>query len=207
MDKELDMEKILAAFRRNRYEASYFATKEEAAAYLDSRIDGKVVGLGDSQTLLALDLYTRLGKHNIVHDVQQSPEAQGMGFKEYAKTTMLTDVFLCSANAVTEDGIVVNMDGTGNRVAAAIFGHEKTYYVVGINKICPDLESAIWRVRNVAAPKNCHRKHKKTPCAIKGDHCYNCSSPERICNGLLIEYKKMSNMDMEVVFIGESLGF
>jgi len=203
----MEITKVLEALRKNRYEASYFDTKEEAAAYLDSKIDGKVVGLGDSQTLIALKLYELLKKHNEVHDVQQSPEAQGMGFKEYAKTTMLTDIFLCSANAMTEDGVVVNMDGTGNRVAASIFGHEKTYYVVGVNKICPDLETAIWRIRNIAAPKNCHRKHKKTPCAIKGDRCYNCSSPERICNGLLIEYKKMSNMDMEVVIIGEELGF
>lgn len=203
----MDMEKILEAFRKNRYEASYFATAEEAAEYLDSKIDNKLVGLGDSQTLVALGLYQRLLKHNTVHDVQQSPEAQGMGFKEYAKSTLLTDIFLCSANAVTEDGIVVNMDGTGNRVAASLFGHEKVYYVIGINKICPTLEDAIWRIRNIAAPMNCHRKHKKTPCAIKGDKCYNCSSPERICNGLLIEYKKMSNMDMEVVIIGEKLGF
>lgn len=203
----MEIEKVLKSLRGNRYEASYFNTAEEAADYLDSKIDGKIVGLGDSQTLIALGLYEKLKIHNEVRDVQKSPEAQGMGFKEYAKQTMLTDIFLCSANAMTEDGIIVNMDGTGNRVAASIFGHEKVYYVVGINKICPTLEAAIWRIRNIAAPKNCHRKHKKTPCAIKGDKCYNCSSPERICNGLLIEYKKMSNMDMEVVLIGQELGF
>ena len=119
---------------------------------------------------------------------------------------MLTDVFLCSVNALTEDGILVNMDGTGNRVAAALFGHEKVYYVAGVNKICPDLDHAIWRLRNIAAPRNCLRKHKATPCAKWGDRCYNCASPERICNGLLIEFKKMSNMEMEVVLVGECLG-
>lgn len=61
-------------------------------------------------------------------------------------------MFLCSVNALTEDGILVNMDGTGNRVAAALFGHEKVYYVAGVNKICPDLDHAIWRLRNIAAP-------------------------------------------------------
>lgn len=203
----MDIEKVLEAFRKNRYEASYFETAEAAAEYLDSKIDNKVVGLGDSQTLIALNLYDRLATHNTVHDVQKSSVNQGMGFKEHAKSTLLTYIFLCSANALTEDGIVVNMDGTGNRVAASLFGHEKVYYVVGINKLCPTLEDAIWRVRNVAAPMNCFRKKKKTPCAIKGDKCYNCSSPERICNGLLIEYKKMSNMDMEIVLIGEKLGF
>jgi NAD-dependent dihydropyrimidine dehydrogenase PreA subunit len=203
----MDIEQVLANLRKNRFEASYFATKEEAAAYLNSKIDGKVVGLGDSQTILALGLYESLSKHNEVHDVAHSPINAGKTFADYAKTTLLTDIFLCSANAVAATGEVVNMDGTGNRVAASLFGHEKVYYVVGINKICPDLDKAIWRVRNVAAPQNAKRKHKKTPCAIKGDKCYNCMSPERICNGLLIEFKKMSNMDMEVVIIGEELGF
>jgi hypothetical protein len=202
----MDIEQVLANLRKNRFEASYFATKEEASVYLNSKIDGKVVGLGDSQTILALGLYESLGKHNEVHDVAHSPINAGKTFADYAKTTLLTDIFLCSANAVAATGEVVNMDGTGNRVAASLFGHEKVYYVVGINKICPDLDKAIWRVRNVAAPQNAKRKHKKTPCAIKGDRCYNCMSPERICNGLLIEFKKMSNMDMEVVIIGEELG-
>ena len=202
----MDIEKVLEAFRKNRYEASYFSTAAEATDYLDSKIDGKLVGVGDSMTLVKLGISERLKKHNDVKDVKDSPAFTGKGFAEFAKCTLLTDIFLCSANAITEDGIVVNMDGTGNRVAAAIYGHEKTYYVVGINKLCPTLEDAIWRVRNVAAPRNAQRKHKKTPCAIKGDKCYNCSSPERICNGLLIEYKKMTNIDMEVVIIGEELG-
>jgi hypothetical protein len=157
----MDIEQVLANLRKNRFEASYFATKEEASVYLNSKIDGKVVGLGDSQTILALGLYESLGKHNEVHDVAHSPINAGKTFADYAKTTLLTDIFLCSANAVAATGEVVNMDGTGNRVAASLFGHEKVYYVVGINKICPDLDKAIWRVRNVAAPQNAKRKHKK----------------------------------------------
>ena len=202
----MDIEKTLKALRANRYEASYFATAAEAVDYLDAKIDGKLVGIGDSMTIKDIGLAKRLATHNQVNDVANSPEFSGKGFAEYSKCTLMTDIFFCSANAISEDGVVVNMDGTGNRVAAAIFGHEKTYYIVGSNKICPTLEDAIWRVRNVAAPQNAMRKHKKTPCAIKGDKCYNCSSPDRICNGLLIEYKKMSNMDMEVVIIGEELG-
>ena len=202
----MDIDLVLANLRKNRFEASYFATKEAAAAYLNKKIDGKVVGLGDSQTLLSLGLYESLGTHNDVRDVAHSPLNAGKTFADYAKGTLLTDIFLCSCNAIAATGEIVNMDGTGNRVAASLFGHEKVYYVAGINKVCPDLDKAIWRVRNVAAPQNAKRKHKKTPCAVKGDKCYNCQSPERICNGLLIEFKKMSNMDMEVVLIGEELG-
>ena len=189
-----DIERVLQGLRANRFEAHYCATAEEAREYLNGKIDSKKVGIGDSETLRKLDLHESLAAHNQVHDVLRSPINKGAPFFEFAKGTLLTDVFLCSANAMTEDGIIVNMDGTGNRVAASLFGHEKVYYVVGVNKICPDLDHAIWR------------KQKATPCAERGDRCYNCASPERICNGLLIEFKKMSNMEMEVVLVGECLG-
>ena len=201
-----DIERVLQGLRANRFEAHYCADAAEARAYLNGKIDGKKVGIGDSETLRKLELHEALAAHNQVHNVLGSPINKGTTFFEYAKGTLLTDVFLCSVNALTEDGILVNMDGTGNRVAAALFGHEKVYYVAGVNKICPDLDHAIWRLRNIAAPRNCLRKHKATPCAKRGDRCYNCASPERICNGLLIEFKKMSNMDMEVVLVGECLG-
>jgi len=201
-----DIEKLLQNLRRNRYEACYYSTAAEAVRYLDEKIDGRTVGIGDSETLEKIGVHDALAKHNNVHNVLRSPLNKGATFFEYAKGTLLTDIFLCSVNALTESGIVVNMDGTGNRVAAALYGHKKVYYVVGVNKICPDLDHAIWRLRNIAAPRNCMRKSKATPCARRGDRCYNCASPERICNGLLIEFKKMNNMDMEVVIIGENLG-
>ena len=81
------------------------------------------------------------------------------------------------------------------------------YFIVSTNKIAQTLETAIWRARNIAAPSNAKRLGIRTPCAVKGDRCYNCSSPDRICNGLLIYYKKMSNTDMEIVLIDEMLGF
>lgn len=202
----MEIAKVLENLRKNRYEATYFASGAEALNYLDSKIDGKIVGIGDSMTLFNLGVYDKLCAHNTVYDVLHTPNGTREEFFEYANKTYGTDIFLCSLNALTEDGILVNMDGSGNRVGSSLYGHEKVYFVVGVNKICPDLEKAIWRVRNIAAPKNCHRKKKKTPCAIKGDRCYNCSSPERICNGLLIEYKKMTRQEMEVIIIGEELG-
>ena len=71
----------------------------------------------------------------------------------------------------------------------------------------PDFDSALWRLRNVVAPKNARRLGKKTPCAAKADKCYNCSSPDRICNALVVHYKKMGSMDMEVVLVDQELGF
>ena len=128
-------------------------------------------------------------------------------FLRIAKDCLTTEVFITSVNGLTADGVIINMDGTGNRVAGSLFGHRKVYYVIGRNKIAPDLEQAIWRVRNVAAPQNAKRLQLRTPCALRGDKCYNCASSDRICNGLLIQMKKMNDMDMEVLLIDEDLGF
>jgi hypothetical protein len=109
-------------------------------------------------------------------------------------------------NAMAETGELVNIDGTGNRVAGSLFGHEKVYFVAGINKVCPTLEEARFRARNVAAPANAARHGYRTPCAVRADHCYDCASPDRICCGEMIYHRKMRFIDMEVVLIGEKLG-
>jgi hypothetical protein len=109
-----------------------------------------------------------------------------------AQKCLTTQAYLTSVNAASETGELVNIDGTGNRIAASLFGHEKVCFVFGVNKIEPTLEKAIWRARNIAAPKNAKRFGLKTPCAVKGDCCYDCSSPDRICNVLSIYQKKMN---------------
>ena len=78
---------------------------------------------------------------------------------------------------------------------------------MGVNKIAPDYDKALWRARNIAAPKNAQRLGRRTPCAEKGDRCYNCSSPERICNALVVHYKEVRSMDMEVVLVDQELGY
>jgi len=130
-----------------------------------------------------------------------------MSFIDTAKKCLTTKIYLTSINALSETGELVNIDGTGNRVAGALFGHEKVYFVAGINKVVPTLEDAIWRARNIAAPKNAMRLGLRTPCAKKGDRCYDCSSPDRICNGMMIHFKKMNDIDMEIVIINKQIGF
>ena len=92
-------------------------------------------------------------------------------------------------------------------MSASLFGHRKVYIVAGKNKVSPDYDSALWRLRNVVAPKNAQRLGRKTPCAVKGDKCYDCHSPDRICRGLVVLYQKMRPMDMEVVLIDQELGY
>ncbi|MBQ9564813.1 MAG: LUD domain-containing protein, partial [Synergistaceae bacterium] len=130
----------------------------------------------------------------------------GAEFIEVAKRVLTTDVYLTSVNAAAETGELVNIDSTGNRVAASLFGHRRVFFVLGTNKIEPTLERAVWRARNVAAPKNAQRFGFKTPCAVRGDRCYDCSSPDRICNALTIYLKKMKSVETEIVIIDEPLG-
>jgi len=185
------------------YLVSVFSTAAEAAAYMDKEIDGKTVGFGGSMTLKELGIYEKLETHNTMfwHAVV-SPETK----EAVRKAELSTQIFCTSANALSEDGQILNIDGIGNRVAASLFGHEKVYFVIGRNKLAPTYEEALWRARNIAAPKNAMRLGKKTPCAVKGDRCYNCKSPERICQSFVTLWGPSAGMETEVILVDQDLG-
>ena len=176
-----------------------FATAAEAAAYLNEAIDGKTVGFGGSVTLQDMGLYELLGSHNEVH-------WHWVNGPEERKAAMGTQVYLSSANGLAETGEIINIDGGGNRVASTLYGHEKVYLVIGRNKLAPTYDEALWRARNIASPKNAQRLGRKTPCAVKGDRCYDCKSPERICRGLVVLWGPMMGMETEVILVDEDLG-
>ena len=200
----MDQQRFVDNLKRRGYGVTVFDTGAQAAAYLNEAIDGRTVGFGDSETMLSMGLYDLLSTHNRCFDPMHRPE--GETFRETARKTLLTDVFLTSLNAMSETGELVNIDGTGNRVAGSLFGHEKVYFVVSLSKLCPTLDDAIFRARNVAAPKNAARHGFANPCALKGDRCYDCSARDRICNALVVHYRKMRGIEMEVVLIREPLG-
>ena len=191
----IDIEKTIKALERNKFVVHYFETGAEAVAYLKNRIRNKCVAIGDSHTLLEIGVHDALSEVNEdITDIQRPLPSES--FRDTALRTMGRDVFLTSVNALSQTGEMVNIDGTGNRVAASLFGSQEVFFVLGINKITPDLASAIYRARNVAAPLN-SKKNKKSslnPCAILDEKCYDCGSPDRICNALTIYYKKMRNM-------------
>ncbi len=196
-------DRLIRSLEKNRYVVSYFEEAEEAIKYLEQEIQGVTVGFGDSETLSALNLQQMLAKRNTVIDPSTSTKNT---FVEVGKKTLTTEVFLTSVNGVAETGEMVNIDGTGNRVAGSIFGHRKVYFIFGTNKVEPTLNRAVSRARNIAAPKNAKRLGLKTPCAVKGDRCYQCNSEDRICNTMNIHLKKMSNTWAEVVIINKPLG-
>ena len=199
----MNVEKALAALRENEFDARWFATAAEAADALCAEVKGKTVGIGGSVTVEQLGVYDRLSRENTVywHWCQPAAEAR--------KNAMAAEVYLLSANAVSETGALVNIDGTGNRVAASLYGRERVIFLVGVNKLAPTLEAAIDRARNVAAPLNARRLARKTPCALAEPmRCHDCHSPERICKGFVVQTRPMGGVGKtEVFLIGETLGY
>ena len=195
----MDIEKTIRNLERRGFRVTRFASPGEAADYLSGEIRDCTVGFGGSKTLDALGLYEKLAENNRViwHWKTEPNQARA--------DAMTADVYLSSANAISEDGEIFNIDGTGNRVAATLYGHRKVYIVAGTNKICPDFASALSRARNSAAVKNCARFGKKTPCQVDGS-CHDCRSPERICRALTVLWAPMNGMETEVVLIDAELG-
>lgn len=199
------MEKLKQYLETKGYQVSTFENKELAAAYLNNQIDQKTVGLGGSVTIHQMDLYTLLSEHNTVYWHDKKPE--NMTVMETRTAAARGDIYISSVNGISENGEIVNIDNTGNRVAAITYGPSKVYLVVGENKVAKDLEAAIWRARNIAAPLNAQRLNRKTPCAVKGDKCYDCNSPERICRNLSVFWEKPTGAEYEVILIRENLGY
>ena len=196
----MDIEKTIRALTGRGFAVQHFATGREAADYLDGAIDGTTVGIGGSKTIDQIGLYDRLTKHNTVWWHWRTP---GFDTLDHA---LNAPVYLSSANAISEDGEILNIDGTGNRTASLMFGHKKVYIVAGTNKICPDFESALYRARNVAAVQNCRRfPDKNTPCKIDGK-CHDCRSRDRICNALEVLWGPMNRMETEIVLIDGDYG-
>lgn len=186
------------------YDVRVFENKELAAEYIDEQINQSIVGIGGSVTISKMNLFSMLSKHNTVYWHDEKPE--DMSVMETRTAATRADVYISSVNGISENGEIVNIDNTGNRVAAISYGPSKVYLVVGKNKITQNLDTAIFRARNIAAPLNAQRLKKKTPCAVKADKCYDCKSPERICRNLSILWNKPIGM-YEVILIDENLGY
>ena len=195
----MDLEKTVKNLEARGFKVRCFDSGEQAAATIASQVTGCTVGFGGSKTLEALGLYETLSEKNTVFWHWKVPGAETL------RSAAFADVYLSSANAISEDGEIFNIDGTGNRLAATLYGHRKVFIVAGTNKICPDFDSALHRARDVAAVKNCARFGKKTPCQTDG-HCHDCRSPERICHALTVLWGPMNGMETEVVLIRSDYG-
>ena len=199
----MNLQTLTDHFTKEGFHVEYFDTGAEAAAYLAGRLHGKTVGIGGSKTVEQLGLYELLSRDNTVYWHWKTPGPETLARAAAAQ------VYLCSANGISETGELVNIDGAGNRVAASLGSRETVVFLAGVNKVMPTLEAALSRAKNIAAPLNARRLGKKTPCALSKElRCYHCDSPDRICRAtVVIDRKLLGVNEMELVLVGEALGF
>ncbi|MEW6033239.1 MAG: lactate utilization protein [Chloroflexota bacterium] len=199
--------KAVKALERNGFSACFVDSKEEARQKILELVpDGAAVGAGGSITIReigVLDVLKERGHRLYDHWAPGLTQEQVLAIR---RAQLTCDVFLTSANAVTSDGRLVCCDGAGNRVAAMAFGPKKVVVAVGANKIVCDLDTALRRVKEVAAPQALRDTGIAVPCVETG-HCQDCDSPQRGCRVTLILERKPYFTDIAVVVVGESLGF
>ena len=166
--------------------------------------EGSTVTWGGSESIKECGLVDALKDAPIT--IWDRKDVKPEDMKAFYLKAFSANVYLMSSNAITLDGQLVNIDGTGNRIAALTYGPDRVILIVGMNKVCPDLESAITRVHNVAAPPNCMRLNIENPCTKDGI-CHNCLSPTKICNMLHVMHFNRFPGRIQVVLVGEQLGY
>lgn len=200
-------EKMIKNLNRRNMEAFYCPTGEEAVRKVSELIaDGSTVTWGGTATVRDLGIPEVLKKRKSLHvldrDTTETPEEKETIYLK----AFTADVYLTSANAISEDGVIVNIDGNGNRVAAITWGPKKVIFVIGLNKVAQTIEAAIARARGIASPINSQRFDINTPCRIDGT-CHNCNSPESICSYVHILRNSRNGNRHIVILVGEDLGY
>ncbi len=198
-------EKLVKSLKRRNMTAYYCPTAADAIAKVNELIpDGSTVTWGGSMTIRDMGLTAALHQRPLtVLDRDLAPDRAGA--EEIYRQAFFCDYYLSSANAISHDGVIINIDGTGNRVAATIFGPKKVIFVVGLNKVAPDVQSALARARNVASPINTVRFDFDTPCTADGI-CHDCHSPQCICNHIHF-LRNSPNGRHTVILFGEDYGY
>lgn len=198
--------KVLAEnLKKRHFEAYYCENKAQALEKAMELIpDGVTIGWGGAMSAQQIGLFDALRNRNVtLLDRDKAADAQERG--ALMKRSLMADVFLTGANALSLDGQMVNIDGNGNRVAAIVYGPDSVIVIAGMNKVMDSLEQAVDRARTVAAPANAQRFNIATPCKAAGS-CHNCTSPDCICNQLLITRHCRPAGRIKFILVGEDLG-
>jgi hypothetical protein len=204
--QERQVKRTIEALKKNRIPAVFFSTKEQAKeGILEMIPPASSVGIGGSVTLGQLGLIEEVKKRRFTVLNPSEPKLTDEERMNLRRKALLSDVFLVSTNAITEEGQLFNIDATGNRVGAMFFGPKKVIVVAGTNKIVKDLNEAILKVQERTAPINAKRLKIDAPCVHTGQ-CEDCESPGRICNIWVVIHKKPRLTDLQVALVGEILG-
>ena len=200
---ELLAQKIIKGLESRNMTGFYAADKQEALKKaLELIPEGASIAMGGAMSVHEIGLVDALkgGNYNFI-DRDAASDKRAAMMESYD-----ADIFLASTNAMTEDGVLVNIDGNSNRVSMIAQGPKKVIFIVGMNKVCPDVDSAMKRARNVAAPINAQRFGLHTPCSQTGS-CMNCKSPDTICCQILITRYSRHAGRICVILVGDDLGF
>ena len=205
--RECRINKTIKALEANRMNGYLVNSREELINKIEELTNkGDLVACGGSMSLFEAGVieHLRSGRYKFLDRYKEGLKSEDI--KNIFRETFSADVFFTSANAITENGEIYNVDGNGNRVAAMLYGPDKVIIVAGYNKIVGDLDEAIKRNRMISAPANAKRLDKKTPCAKVG-FCMDCKSPERLCREYTL-IRSQSNQDrIHVIFLNEELGY
>jgi len=198
------LEQLAKTMQKKGYRATCCDNREDARKILLSEVkQGETVGIGGSVTVQELDILDALAEKGCVVHWHWLPTENAAQTRKLAAGA---DVYLCSTNAVTEAGELVNIDGTGNRVAAMVFGPGRNIIVISKNKITSGLDAAQKRVKEIACPKNALRLSLSTPCALTGK-CNDCDAKDRMCNVTTIISSPPGKRDMHILLVNEDMGY
>ncbi len=198
---------VIRNLSRRQMDGFYCTTIEEAEKKAFSFLTPDcTVAFGGSMTLADIGMLTALRHNPHIRLLDRAKAASPEETKKIYHDALSADFYFMSTNAITADGELVNIDGTGNRVAALIYGPENVIIMAGMNKVTRDVSEALSRVHNTATPMNCKRLNKSTPCAATG-LCADCLSPDCICNQTVITRRSGIPGRIKVILIGEDLGY
>ena len=204
---DIKMKRCAEALEKNNFKAYIAQTGAEALEIFGALINkGDTIGLGGSATLGELGVVEMCRSPEYRLFDRYAPGLTPAEMNEVMRQSLLSDVFITSTNAVTENGELYNIDGRANRVAAMLFGPTSVIVIAGYNKIVKDLEAADKRVREIAAPMNCVRLGKDTPCTKTGS-CADCRSEGRICADKVVMARQMVKDRVKVILVKEELGY
>ena len=209
------IEKVMENLRKNRIAVNYVSTKEDVVPLVKTLLPlGCTIATGGSRSLVDTGVMDLIQNGDYTYIDRMAPGLTPEQRNEMAIKGNTADVYLCSSNAVTEAGELYNVDGNCNRIAAIAFGPKQVIMVVGVNKIVPDLDAAIKRVKTIAAPLNTKRLNCDTYCketgvcmGLEGGMTDGCNSPSRICCNYLVSAQQRVPDRIRVILVGESIGF
>ena len=204
---EKKIERTIVNLEKNNIKAYYAKSDDEIFQTIKDIVkDGETVSVGGSMTLFETKIidFLRSGRYNFLDRYKENLTQTDL--KEIYRKSFSANTYFASANAITEEGEIFNVDGNGNRVAAILYGPDKVILIVGVNKIVKNIDEAIKRNKDISGPANAKRLNLQTPCA-KVEYCMDCESKDRICCEYTVIKRQRNENRIHVIFVNDNLGF